>query len=241
MAEHSFPPLGDPDRFDQIVRRGRFLRRRRHAGIGAGAGGGVAAVALAVLLVSGAGTPSTPQVVADDGPSDTTTTTTTTTTIPAPPPDRLVAEVDTTGGVITVAVTDPARPVSGAARQCVSVTLTGASGDTAEATGCDDIPAVDGIVTVELPNTGGVLIGCAAVVEREPAGPGADTELVSTTFELTPPSDLTPGDYTVEVSATSGVGDGCAGTGDEAAPGAPVSPGLGEHAVVVPPTTISLG
>lgn len=242
MAEHRYPPVGSPDRFDQIVRRGRFLRRRRQFGVGAGASGSMAAVALAVVLMTGSPGAPKSHVVADggEGTSTTVTTTSTTTTTAPPPPEELTVELDAAPDAITVVVTDPAQPVSGDSRQCLTVSLTGSTGDTAEAYACDDIPAVDGVVTVDLPDTRGVLIGCSATITRPQEGTvDLPTELRSTTFTMAPPSTLGAGDYTVDVSVTSGIGDGCAGTGDEAAPGAPITPGATEHSATAT-TTLTL-
>lgn len=50
---NSYPPVGDPDRYDMIVQRGRTLRRRRRYSLGAGAGGTVVALAIAVVLITG--------------------------------------------------------------------------------------------------------------------------------------------------------------------------------------------
>ena len=70
---HSYPPVGDPDRLDAIVRRGRSLRRRRQLGAaGAGAGGALAVVAVAVLVVGG-GSDMPDQMVADDPTTSSTT------------------------------------------------------------------------------------------------------------------------------------------------------------------------
>jgi hypothetical protein len=234
MPERSFPPVDDPARFDRIVQRGRALRRRRQLGVGAGAGSGVAAMALAVVLITGNGSTSD-QVVADGDrrPQVEVTSTTTTTTTPPSPPTELTVELDADPGAITVVITDPAAPVSEDSRQCITVSLEGETGDTAEAYVCDDVPAVDGTIDVDLQSTGGVLINCAASMTRPPPDQPAeyDTELRRSTFTMTPPAGLAAGDYTVSVGATSGIGDGCAGTGDEAEPGGPLGPGATERSV----------
>lgn len=231
--DRSFPAVGDADRFEQIVRRGRTLRRRRRAGIAAGSGGGVAAVAVAVVLLTGGSPRPDQSVVADQNGTPIETTTTTTTTAPPQPtvPDALTVEVDADPDQITVVVTDPRAPVAEDSRQCVTVSLLGDRGDTAEATACDDIPAVDGVVTVDLPSTDGALIGCAATLVN-PSDSAVDfaTELRSTTFALPIPADLDPDTYSVEVGATSGIGDGCVDTGDEAPASGPFAPGATETA-----------
>jgi len=235
--QRRFPAVDDPSRYDRIVERGRQLRRRRQLGLGAGAGSSVAAVAVAVALLTGGGGQDRAEIVADGDDERGTTTTTTTTTTSLPPPDELSVRVDATAERITVEVVDPHAPVVDGARQCVTVSMAGDTADTAEATGCDDLPEVDGVVPVELPSTGGVLIGCSATLERSEEGAGAEvpTELRATTFELEPP-DLAAGTYTVEVQVASGVGDGCHGTGDEAGPGQPPTPGAMEHSTRVTAT-----
>jgi hypothetical protein len=232
--QRSFPPLDDPDRFDRIMRRGRTLRRRRQFGMGAGAGGGVAALALAVIVMTGTGPAPQEQLVADSDQlpaAQTTSTTTTTTTLP-PPPDEMTLEVEASAEAITVVVTDPAQPVSDYSRQCIIVSVEGSGGATAEAYACDDIPAVDGVVSVDLPDTDGAQISCAATITRNPGIEESPTRLRSTTFRLVPPATLPPGSYNVTVGAASGLGDGCPGTGDEAEPGGPVSADASEHAAV---------
>lgn len=242
--QRKYPPIDDPARYDRIVERGRSMRRRRQLGVGAGTGGSVAAVALAVVLITGGGGGADrSELVADgDAVDETTTTSTTTTTTTPPPPDELTVQVDATADRITVEVIDPELPVSDDSQQCVTVSLMGDTADSAEATGCDDIPAVDGVVTVDLPATGGVLIGCSAALEQpDPnASLDLDTELRATTFELTPPAGLAPGTYTVEVQVASGIGDGCHGTGDEAPVGEPLAPGATERSTSTT-ATIDIG
>jgi hypothetical protein len=232
--QRSFPPLDDPDRFDRIVQRGRTLRRRRQFGMGAGASGGVAALALAVVVMTGTGSAPQEQLLADADqlPTVQTTSTTTTTTTLPPPPDEMTLEVEASAEVITVVVTDPAQPVSDGSRQCITVSVEGPGSATAEAYACDDIPAVDGVVSVDLPATGGVQVSCAATSTRNPGIEELPTRLRSTTFRLVPPATLPSGSYDVRVGAASGLGDGCPDTGDEAEPGGPVSPEASEHAAV---------
>lgn len=231
MAERRIPPypsIDDPARYDRIVQRGRSMRRRRQFGVGAGAGGSVAAVALAVVMLTG-GTDPTSDVVADgDREPVVETTTTTTTTLP---PTELTVEVGVEGDTLLVDVHDPAQPVAEDSRQCVLVTVTGPDGATAEGYGCDDVEAVDGVVPVEVATNDGIMIGCAASLLPPVADPEEyPTAEARTLFEATMPDELPAGAYQVELSVTSGVGDGCAGGGDQAEPGAlPVS-GAAEHA-----------
>ena len=62
-----------------------------------------------------------------------------------------------------------------------------------------------------------VSIGCAQTLERRASDALADDAVAagSTTFLL---SQLPPGDYRVSLSATSGIGDGCAGGGTGVGP-----------------------
>lgn len=208
MTEHrSFPPPDQADaRFDAVVRRGRALRRRRQIGAGAGAGGVLALAAVAVIVATG-GSGGDPDsgVVAD---SPTTTTTTTTTTLPPADPQITLEQVD---GVIVVGVSDDdaAGTSSIPARQCVTLRLVDGEGPAvSEATGCTDEVAADAIRV--LYPSGGVEIGCAATVVNGPgAEPVVETPL-SSTFRFQPDASVPVGDYTVEVTAVSGIGDGCA-------------------------------
>lgn len=245
MAERrKFPSLDDPARFDAIVGRGRSLRRRRQLGVGAGAGGGVAAVALAVVMVTGSGGSADRlqrNIVADDDKVEAVeTTTTTTTTAPPELPSEFVVDLTTEGDEITIELIDPAQPVADDSRQCVMVTLDGGAAGATEVWACDEAPPVDGVTTVDLPNTESTLVGCPAAINRDPAPIGDETRTKSTTFSMKVPADLAPGEYSVTVSATSGVGDGCAGTGDEAEPGAPAAPGAAEYEAD-DSTTITVG
>jgi hypothetical protein len=233
----TYPTIDDPARFDRIVQRGRSIRRRRQRGVGAGAGGSVAAVALAVVVLTGGTTPDS-NIVAD-GDRDPAAETTTTT---AAPPPTLTVDVGVDGGALLVDVHDPAQPVSDASRQCVLVSVTGPDNVTAEGYGCDDVDAVGGAVPVELAATDGVMIGCAATVTPpDPEAPQTyPTADVSTSFSLAVPADLPAGEYRVDVSVTSGIGDGCAGTGDEAEPDAPAGGSTTEHAASAS-ATLDLG
>lgn len=226
----SFPPVGDPDRLDAIVRRGRSLRRRRQLGT-AGAGvGATLAVVLAVSLVLGGGGGTTdPNIVADDPTSSTTTTTTTT---PPMPPELTVTV--SSGPPATILVEDPAQPAGATTKQCVTVTVFGPlvdGGDAAaqpvagEGTQCAAGLSMNGSAVLEIgaatgAEPGGVqidpdpltptLVGCAAVVER-PAPEDVNSDAVApgrSTFRISA-ADLPPGEYRVEVSAVSGLGDGC--------------------------------
>ena len=227
----SFPPVGDPDRLDAIVRRGRSLRRRRQLGT-AGAGvGATLAVVLAVSLVLGGGGGTTdPNLVADDPTSSTSTTTTSTTTPPMPP--ELTVTVSS-GPPATILVEDPAQPAGATTKQCVTVTAFGPLVDGAdpadqpvagEGTQCAAGTSLNGSAVLEVhpatgaepggvqidPGSGPTLIGCAAVIERPPAEDVNSDAVapVRSSFRISAP-ELTPGEYRIEVSAVSGLGDGC--------------------------------
>lgn len=214
----NYPPVGSDDRFDQIVRRGRSLRRRRQLGVGAGAGGALAAVALAVVLVTG-GSDSPDQPLVADAPDTDDTTTTTTTTAPPTDPDEMTVTVVEVDGSTRIVVEDPEQPQGELAQQCVLVTLHDsdeAEGGPAVAEGytCDDLPPGEAGVPLPVFLTGGVEIGCASSMTNEPPAADRPTAAVTTTFAVDVGA-VPAGEYRMEVSATSGIGDGCAGTGDE--------------------------
>lgn len=208
-GEHSYPPVGDPDRLDSIVRRGRSLRRRRQLGtIGAGAGGALAVMVVVVLAFGGSGT--SPQPVADD-PTSTTTTTTTTTSIPPP---VFTAEV-LAGPPAQVRVDDPAQPSGDASQQCVLASAydpAAPAGALPVAQGwtCAPGQSDNGSEDLVLVPTAGVDIGCPAVAERDAGAANAVTGEGRgvTTFTLSAPG-VPSGQYRIEVEAVSGIGDGC--------------------------------
>ena len=208
MAErgsHQYPPVGDTDRLDAILRRGRSLRRRRQLGVGAG--GTMAAVAVvAVLLTAWPAGSSTDSMIADEDTS-------TTTTVDTPAVESMQVTIDTSATPATVLVEDPAQPVPLAsdvpAEQCVLVTLYREDGSAAaEGTACK--VGADELTLVEptyIP-PGGAQIGCAAIAVRIDPGERATTA-DSSRFELALPDELPPGTYRVEVQASSGIGDRC--------------------------------
>lgn len=227
---HSYPPVGDPNRLDAIVQRGRLLQRRRQYGaVGAGAGGALAVVLVAVLVFGG-GSGQDDQLLADDG---TTTTETTTTTTTAPAPEMAVELVQ--GPPARIVVDDPAQPVGDESQQCLTVAAyepdtTPADGalPVAEGTVCAPGQSGNGQADLALvpttsseagpgaevtPDLGGsrTEINCAASVVRPAADAVASTETRPgvTTFTISAP-DLAPGQYRMVVSAVSGIGDGCA-------------------------------
>lgn len=235
MAERgtrSYPPVGDPDRLDSILQRGRSLRRRRQlVASGAGAGGALAVALVAVLVLGGSGgDPDDAQVVADD---DTTTTTapTTSTTVAADPG----MTVELLDGPARIRVEDPAQPDGDGTQQCLWVRVLDPSGSgVAIAEGTQCAPGLSGGGSAALalvPTTSSesgtgpdaevgpgpdlgqgtpVEVGCAAAVTRPAteAVNGTATRPGTTTFTLSAP-ELAPGAYTVEVVAVSGIGDGC--------------------------------
>ena len=222
---HSYPPVGDPDRLDAILRRGRFLRRRRQMTIGAGAGSAMAATVAAVVLLTGlpgggsddglvADQPATTTTVAPTSTEttvdeDDTSSTTTTTS-----PDGLSVDVDATSTPVAVRVDDPAQPVFVTGRpeahQCLLVTVRdGAGAPVAEGRGCHFANDPTTVVQVLLPQDQ-AFIGCAAVAER-PAPDEVTTAAASSEFRVELPVDLAAGTYDLEVQAASGIGDGCPG------------------------------
>ena len=224
MAERtppSYPPVGQPERFDQIVARGRSMRRRRQLGLGAGIGGTAVAIVAAVALVSGSG-PSTERIVVDqaDDPTPTSQVTTTSTVTTTPPaPGGMTVQV-AVGSPTLIVVDDPEQVIDAGSRQCLLVTLRDVDAtETAVAEGyaCDDSAADNAsTVPVDVVSTGGVQIGCAATATRveSTTTDTAGTRRVRTTFQLLT-DDVPGGTYELTVSATSGVGDGCALEGSD--------------------------
>lgn len=228
---HSYPPVGDPDRLDAIVRRGRSLRRRRQLGAaGAGAGGALAVVAVVAVLVVGGGSGTPDQMVADD-PTTSSTTTTTTTTVPTAPPVMTVELL--AGPPLQVKVDDPAQPLGDGTQQCLLASAydpAAAEGALPVAQGwnCARGTSDDGQADVVLESTtdigagadqgagvgpdlgtgSQVEIGCPAAIYNEPVD-STGTQPGVTTFSISAPS-LPAGQYRVRVEAVSGIGDGCA-------------------------------
>lgn len=217
----SYPPVGDPTRLDAIMHEGRTLRRRRRLGAaGAGAGGTLAVVlAVAVVLGGPGGGSANPEVVADD---PTSTTSTTSTTV-APMPDEMTVTI-ASGPPATIVVEDPAQPVGATSRQCVTVALylpapddaTGApTSFVGEGTSCAPGASLNGEAVVDITpasvDLGSPQIGCASSLDNPPpAGASSDTATPGrTTFRISAP-EVAPGDYSIGVSAVSGLGDGCA-------------------------------
>jgi hypothetical protein len=232
---HSYPPVGDPDRLDAIVQRGRSLRRRRQLGAaGAGAGGAFLVALVAVVVFSGS-SGSNEQLLADDGTTTTSTTTTTTTVTTVPPPQEMTVEL-VQGPPAQIVVDDPEQPVGEGTQQCLTVAVYSPdsppdAGGIASAEGTVCAPGLSESGTADLAlvpstsseagadpgaevgtdlGTGSTEIGCAASVVRPAADAGASTETRPgiTTFTLSAP-DLSPGPYLVSVAAVSGIGDGC--------------------------------
>jgi hypothetical protein len=209
MAErgsHQYPPVGDTDRLDAILRRGRSLRRRRQLGVGAG--GTMAAVAVVAVLVTAwpAGSST------DGGLADDPTTTIAPTTTLAPTIETMQVTIDASATPIEVTVEDPAQPVPLAsdvpAEQCVLVTLYRADGSAAaEGTACK-VGADETVVELTFIPPGGPQIGCAAIAVRIDPSERATTA-DSSRFELALPDELPSGTYRVEVQASSGIGDRC--------------------------------
>ena len=188
----SYPPVGAPDRLDQIVRRGRSLRRRRQAGMAAAGTGGtlaVAALVLSAVAVFGGGDPDGGVIADESAP-----TVVTTTTVPEDPDEMTVQIV--AGPPVRVVTVDPAQPVGKGTRQCLEVMAYPAESSTeAMATyeGWDCRPGTgSGAVDIPLrqtaPADGGVQIdpevepgtsvgGCAQAVDRPNADALASTDV----------------------------------------------------------------
>lgn len=218
MAERSYPPVGDPDRYDSIVSRGRSMRRRRQATTGFGAAGIVAIAAAGVIVFTGSGGDE-PGVVADGGTEDTTTTAVPDTTLPPAGPDEMTVTVEPGDDRTTIVVADPEQIAVDDALQCVVVSIVDdAGGEVANGHGCNlgpgDQPASEMFVDPVSPEL--AISTCAPMLTRidpEEEVPTA-TRAATSTFEFdTPPLD--PGEHTVTVTAVSGRGDGCPGTSEE--------------------------
>lgn len=212
----SYPPVGAPDRLDQIVRRGRSLRRRRRAGMAAaGTGGTLAVVALvmAAFTVFGSGG-SDDGVVADDPEPTVVTTTSSTTTVLALEPGELGVAVKD-GPPVQVEVRDPEQPVGEGTQQCLEVAVfpAGSSRESVpvfRGQGCRPGTGTE-FLDIELlpaPPDGSDLMACAPALERPSATTPEDPETASgtTTFTL---GELPTGEYRLLLEANSGIGDGC--------------------------------
>jgi len=210
---HSFPPLGDPTRYDAIVSHGRSLRRRRQIGLGAGASGAVAATAMAVLLFTGSPAGRGESIYADDNGVETTTSSTVSSTAPIAPTTEMTIRVDPGAGSARIIVTDPAQPVPTAvdepARVCVLATISDTSGlALAEGFSCNDGSSTDSAAALDI-RVIGAQVGCAAQAVRvDPID--RTTQPVTATFDAAVPAELPAGEYELTVEAVSGIGDGCA-------------------------------
>jgi len=219
MAERSYPPVGDPERFDSIVSRGRSMRRRRQATTGVGAAGIVAVVAAGVIAFTGSGDGDT-GVIADRSTDDTTTTTTVAPdTTPPADPDEMTVTVEPGVERTTVVVADPEQIAVDDALQCIVVTILDASGDeVAVGHGCNlgpgDQPPSEVFVDPVSPEL--AISACAPQLTRADPdeAPPTATRSATSTFEFDTPA-LDPGEHTVVVTAVSGRGDGCPGTSDQ--------------------------
>jgi hypothetical protein len=204
----SYPGVGEPDRLDAIVRRGRTLRRRRQL-LAAGAGAGSAAVIVALVLVfTGGGGADPVSTDTAEGGNETTTT-------EAPAPDELVVRV-LDGAPARIQIDDPEQPEAETTQQCLYVRLRPASSTdptdpaVAEGTACAPGLSADGQAELALVLTNGVEIGCAVSISNPgPEGvDGTETRRGATTFEVQAP-DLAPGEYQADIGGSSGIGDGC--------------------------------
>lgn len=210
MAEQTYPPIGDPGRFDAIVERGSLLRRRRRGAAVGALGSFVVVIGLAAaLLVGRPGTAESSVIAA--GPADDAPATTTT----AVGSTELTAVVDVDGDRISVTVDDPAQPVSEQSQQCVHAVLLPVDGPSdapaiAEGSVCDQYPGVseptDSNQLILTPTTV-VAIGCAAVQHNEwpvPEGSAPRSSDIEVTI-----GDVPSGTYRLVATVSSGIGDGC--------------------------------
>lgn len=132
------------------------------------------------------------------------------------------------GRSVVVVVRDPAMPAGEGARQCALVRIAAAgAAPVAEGAACSadaegtPLPGVtaeaDGPLVAPLRATDGVEIAEACSVVPTPEGdPTVGAEPWATTFRFELPDGVPAGRYQVSVTATSGVGDGCAGDGESA-------------------------
>ncbi len=212
-----YPPVGEPDRYDMIVQRGRALRRRRRYTLGAGAGGTAVALAIAVVLITNGGsddanatelaegTPTTAVSAAGEG--TTTSISESTTSAPMPPEMTVTIQPEKS----TVLVQDPAQPVHDESEQCVYLRLTTPDDAfVAEGSACNTNPGPVEIVmsTAEL--------GQACSLERHEPGELAALPVGEASYEFPYRLDATiaPGTYQLSAQSVSGVTDGCADTDD---------------------------
>ena len=214
MAERrppSYPPVGDDARYDRIVARGRSLKRRRQLAGAAGAGGAFAVVALVAAVAVSLGSDPSSDAEATFAEPPTTTSTV---------PDELTIEV-LDASPLQIAVTDPEQPVGEGTQQClgVSVYADEAAADsggfaTHEGWACGKgdggAAAIDLRVTAidpTAPDLGPANVGPCAQTVANSVPETSGTTLGETTFTLTA---LPAGSYWTELTAVSGIGDGCA-------------------------------
>lgn len=217
MAERPirpYPGVGDPARFDEIVRRGTSMRRRRRLATGAGAGGAVAVVALGVLLVTGPGS-DTEGIVADR--DDVAPVEETTTTAPVLPAEMTVS-VEVSDEVVEATVVDPAQPEVDDAKQCVVVVATAAGTTVATGYACNEAPGDGPSTDVALDPVSPELeiSPCAPQIERVDPDAAVPTgsRPATTSFRI----DIGALGVAVDevaVEAVSGRGDGCPTTSPE--------------------------
>lgn len=238
-----YPPVGSPDRLEEIMDRGSGMRRRRRI-LGATSAGlmGIACVALVIAL--GGVSPNTQKVAtaSDDtstqnapetNPPGQETTLSTLPTVPTPVENLPFLSVEIDEGIheMRININDletptPADPTilettSFGVQQCVLVALNRTSeGDPLETEGfwCRSVepgvPEAAARVPVELNSPSDVSVGCAAFEERFEGPIEMTTTGASTEFVASiSDADLPAGDYSVRITAVSGFGDGCPGDG----------------------------
>lgn len=237
----SYPPVGSPDRLDEIMDRGAGMRRRRRM-VGVTSAGVMGVACLVLVMTLGAGLePSTRNVAtaADGATNGQVLDETPEPTTPAEPPEFVSFAFDETSGELRIDVHDPETPTpvdrsvldatSYEVQQCVLVTLT-RTGDgdpyEAEAFACRQVVTGTTVPSTtaaawtttpfELVDATEVAVGCPAIEERFDAPVQMTTTAAQTRFvtSLVPSSaGLPAGEYSITVAATSGFGDGCPGGG----------------------------
>ncbi|HTO00460.1 MAG TPA: hypothetical protein VL068_07280 [Microthrixaceae bacterium] len=228
-----FPPVGDENRYDAIVSKGRSIRHRRQAVFGAGASSVLAAcIALVVIFSGGNGAAEHGSIYANQGDKNDKPAK----VDPTIAPEKMSLSVDREDNTFTINVNDPrmAVPTPGQplddvsykSQQCILLSLEDGSGQVvAEGFGCNpfDPASQPGAqpgtaVSVALNMTDGLSVGCSSVTERiDPIQ--SQPQPMESTFSVDLPVGLAVGDYNMTVDAVSGFGDGCPNNPESGQPG----------------------